>query len=311
MSEKLDIITIGESLIELSSDKSLKYAEILTKYYGGDTLCSAVAAARLGSKVGYITRVGNDRFKEFLLESWQLEGLDISQVKLVDGFNGIYFIATPADAEKEFSFYRRKTAATKLSVDDINPEYIKSAPIIYSSGITQSLSISAKEAVKKAFVIAKENNLITAFDPAFDPCLWSVEEAREAIEDITDYADIFFLNIKQDSEKLYGINSHEKVIKYLMDKGVGTVVVKSFEYKGYFIGYAGDITFIDYFPGEVVDTTGAGYSFNGAFLHALNSGMSAIESAKMASVVAGLQCKGIGAVKSIPNKEQVFSEFYG
>ena len=70
MDERFDIISIGESLIELSSDKSLTYAECLTKFYGGDTLCTAVAAARLGSKVGYITRVGNDHFKDFLLESW-------------------------------------------------------------------------------------------------------------------------------------------------------------------------------------------------------------------------------------------------
>ena len=49
MGEKLDLITIGESLIELSSDKSLAYADTLEKYYGCDTLCTAVAASRLGS----------------------------------------------------------------------------------------------------------------------------------------------------------------------------------------------------------------------------------------------------------------------
>lgn len=86
MGEKLDLITIGESLIELSSDKSLAYADTLEKYYGGDTLCTAVAASRLGSKAGYITRVGNDPFREFLMDSWQSEGLDISQIKLIDGF---------------------------------------------------------------------------------------------------------------------------------------------------------------------------------------------------------------------------------
>ena len=57
MGDKLDIITIGESLIELSSNQSLAYAQTLEKYYGGDTLCTAVAAMRLGSKAGYITRL--------------------------------------------------------------------------------------------------------------------------------------------------------------------------------------------------------------------------------------------------------------
>ena len=124
MGEHLDIITIGESLIELSSSTGLAYTQTFNKYYGGDTLCTAVAAQRLGSKAGYITRVGNDPFKEFLMESWQLEGLDISQVKLIDGFNGVYFIGHPENGEKEFVYYRKKTAATKLSIDDISSDYI-------------------------------------------------------------------------------------------------------------------------------------------------------------------------------------------
>lgn len=311
MGENLDIITIGESLIELSSNQSLTYAQTLDKYYGGDTLCSAVAALRLGSKVGYITRVGTDHFKEFLLDSWQLEGLDISQVKLVDGINGLYFIATPADAKKEFSFYRKKTAATRLSVDDISEEYIKSASVIYSTGVTQSLSLSTKEAVKKAFVIAKENNLVTAYDPNFDPCVWDIEEAKEALDDVIDYTDILFLNLKYDSQKVYEVDSPEKIIKHFWDKGVGTVVVKSIENGGYYVGYGGDITFVEFWSTEIVDSTGSGDAFNGAFLHAMSSGMSAAESAKLASIVAGIQCKGVGAIKSIPYKEQVYSAFYG
>ena len=54
MKEKLDIITLGEGLIEFSGDVSLSLAKSLDKYYGGDTLAAAVAARRLGSKVGYI-----------------------------------------------------------------------------------------------------------------------------------------------------------------------------------------------------------------------------------------------------------------
>src|SRR5574344_2429195 len=120
MDEKLDIVTIGESLIELSSDISLKQTTSLDKYYGGDTLATAVTASRLGAKVGYITRVGCDNFKEFLLDSWQAEVLDISQVKLTGDTNGLYLLSRPAGAPTDFSYYRKKTAATKLSIDDIS-----------------------------------------------------------------------------------------------------------------------------------------------------------------------------------------------
>ena len=164
MEEKLDIVAIGECLIELSASTSLASADCLYKYYGGDALATAISALRLGSKVGFITKVGNDAFKEFLMDSWQAEGLDISQIKLANEPNGFYFITRPVDADKEIAYYRKKIAPSKLSIDDISEEYISGAKILYSSGTTMSLSISAEEAVLKAFELAKKNNITTAFD---------------------------------------------------------------------------------------------------------------------------------------------------
>ena len=161
MEEELDIVTLGEGLIELSSDVSLSVAESLNKYYGGDTLATAVAARRLGSRVGYITRVGCDYFKDFLMDSWQAEELDISQVKLTGDFNGLYLLARPKNGKKEFSYYRKKTAASKLSIEDISTKYLENAKLFYTSGITQTLSLSAKEAVDYAYKIAKEKGLIS------------------------------------------------------------------------------------------------------------------------------------------------------
>lgn len=311
MLEKLDIITIGESLIELSSDKSLTYSDTIDKYYGGDTLATAIAALRLGSKVGYISRVGMDHFKDFLLDSWQSEGLDISQIKLVDGFNGLYFIARPEGGEKEFAYYRKKTAATNLSIDDISKDYIKSASIVYASGVTQSLSLSAKEAVKKAFTIAKENKILVAYDPNYSPKLWSKDEAKDAFEDIEENIDILFLNLKNDALKLLEIQSIDKLIKYFWDKGISTIVVKSLADNGYYTGYQGEILFTEFWAEKIVDTTSAGDAFNGGFLHAIASGLNAFEAVHIGAIVAGLQSQKIGAIKSIPFKKEVYSIYKG
>ncbi len=310
MGEHLDIITIGESLIELSSSTGLAYTQTFNKYYGGDTLCTAVAAQRLGSKAGYITRVGNDPFKEFLMESWQLEGLDISQVKLIDGFNGVYFIGHPENTEKEFVYYRKKTAATKLSIDDISPDYILSADIIYTTGSTQSLSLSAREAVQKAFQIAYENQMSTAYDLNYDSRLWSSDEAKEAFEELSPYIEIMFLSLEHDSVRVFDVDSPDKCIKYLWDTGITKVIIKSAKDKGYFVGSEGDIVFVEFKTDEIVDSTGSGDAFNGAFLHGLNSGMTIVEAAKLASIDAAIQCHGMGAIKSTPYKEQVYAAYY-
>lgn len=309
MGEKLDIITLGEGLIELSSDISLSTAGCLSKYYGGDTLATAVTAKRLGSKVGYITRVGCDYFKEFLMDSWQSEGLDISQVKLTDDYNGLYLLARPKGGRKEFSYYRKKTAASKISIEDISEKYIESAKIFYTSGIAQTLSLSVKEAVKKAYTIAKEKGLTTAYDPNYTPLLTTPEEAKEAFDEVISDIDILFLSDRNDVAKLLEVDSCEKIIKYFWDMGVNTVVVKSSHDRGYYTGYAGDIVFCEFFSAETVDTTCSGDAFNGGFLHAITSGFTPFEATKIASIAAGLQSQKIGAIKSIPTKEEVYSEY--
>lgn len=309
MSKKLDIITIGESLIELSSDKPLGQSENLTKYYGGDTLTSAIAALRLGSKVGYITKVGNDHFKDFLLDSWKSEGLDISQVKTSNDYNGLYMIARVPDGKKEFAYYRKKTAATKLSIEDICIEYIKNSKIFYTSGVAQSLSLSAKEAVKKAYVIAQENGVTTAYDPNFSPLLSTAEYAKEYFEEVIENIDVLFLSARNDIKHLFDLESIEKAIKHFWDIGVKMVVIKGTKDMGYCTGYNGDIVCCKYFTTEIVDTTSASSAFNGGFLHAINSGYSPFEATKIASIVAGLQAQGIGAIKSIPTKEQVYEHY--
>lgn len=304
-----DLITIGESLIEFSTNQKLKDAECLHKYYGGDSLVVAIAAKRLNSAVGYITCLGDDAFKEYLLSSWEKEGLDTTHVKIVNEKNGLYMVSRTSLHDKEFSYYRKKIAPAKLSIDDIDSDYITSSKIIYASGITQSLSMAAREAVKKAFEIAKENNIITAYDPNYSPLISTQEDAREYFDEIAPLTDILFMSSKYDTKSIFEIASLENITKYLTDQGIQTIVIKSSENKGYFINCQGNTNFVPFYTENIIDTTSSGDAFNGAYLHSIANGYSPIEAGKIASIAAGLQAQGIGAVKSIPHYEEVYNIF--
>lgn len=306
MSDNIDIISIGECLIELSTDESIKYAEVFNKYFGGDTINTAVSAARMGSKVGYITRIGNDSFKDYLIEAINAENINTNYIKLVEGTNGLYLLSRQKTGEKEFAYYRKKSAATSISIDDIDEEYIEKASIIYATGITQALSISSKDAVKKMFSIAKEKQCKVAYDPNYRPKLWSVAEGKESLDEIIEYTDIIFLSEKLDGEKLLGISSPDKLITHFWDLGVQIVVVKNSDY-GSTIGYNGEIRHIPAYSHKTVDVTGAGDAYNGGFLHGLVSGYSPFESGNIAAIVAGLQVQGLGAIRSIPYRKEVMS----
>jgi len=309
MYENTDIVCIGESLIELSTNESLAYANTLNKYFGGDTMATAVAASKLGAKVGYITVIGNDYLKDFLMDACTCEGLDTSQIRLADGTNGLYFIARCQNGKKEFEYYRKKTAATTLCEDNIAPDYIKNSKLIYATGITQSLSISANEAVKKAFKIAKDNDIKVAYDINFSTEIWDIEEAKSAFEEVIPYCDILFVNLEHDIKPLYGSMTAELTIKTLWDKGISTIIVR--ESNGTVsLGYNGEIiTKSQLNADDVIDTTGSGDVFNGAFLYGIVNGYTPFESMRLALIDSSYQAQGIGAIKSIPDKETVINNY--
>lgn len=305
MDAKVDIAIIGECLVELSSNGTLADTSTLNKFFGGDTVTTAVAVARLGGNVTYLTQVGNDGFSEFILSSLQKENIDTSLIKSNDEQNGMYIVSRTPE-KKELLYYKRKTAATKLSINDISEDYIKQLKLIYSTGIVQSLSASSRELVRESFRVAKENDVLTAYDPNYTSCFMNSTDTKEYFEEIVEFTDIIFLSLKNDAARLYEVDSIDKVVKYFWDKGVKIVVIKSHIDNGYYTGYRGEISFTEFYNSQkAIDTTASGDVFNGGFLYAITNGYAPSEATKFASVVSGLQTQNYGAIQAIPYKNAV------
>ena len=303
--QKIDIAIIGECLIELSSNGTLAESSTLNKFFGGDTVTTAVPVARLGGNVTYVTKVGNDGFSEFIVSSLKKENVDTSLIKANEEQNGMY-IVSKADDKKEILYYKRKTAATKLSVEDITEDCIKKLKLVYSTGVVQSLSASSRELVRESFKIARENDVLTAYDPNYTSCFMDSSDTREYLEEIVGETDIIFLSLKGDAVRLYDMDSVDTIMKHFWDKGVKIVVIKSHIHNGYYTGYRGNISFTEFYnTSKAIDTTASGDVFNGGFLYAITNGYSPDEATKFASVVSGLQTQNYGAIQSIPYKETV------
>lgn len=308
MEQKIDIAVIGECLIELSANGSLADTSTLNKYFGGDTVTTAVAIARLGGDVTYLTKVGNDGFSEFILSSLQKENIDTSLVKTNDEQNGMYIVSHTLE-NKEVLYYKRKTAATKLSIEDFSEENIKRLKMIYSTGVVQSLSASSRELIRESFKIAKEQDVLTAYDPNYTSCFMNSADTKELFEEIIDFTDIIFLSLKNDAVRLYEVESVDKIMNYMWDRGVKIVVIKSHIDNGYYTGYNGDISFTEFYNTQkAIDTTASGDVFNGGFLYAFINSYSPADAAKFASVVSGLQTQNYGAIQAIPYKETVLEK---
>lgn len=304
MEKKLDIIAIGECLLELSTNQSFENAETFNLSFGGDVITSAVAAKKLGSRVGIISSIGNDYFKNVILEKLNQQGFDISNIKLSNEKNGLY-LSGHSD-RNELITYRRKVASNNLTLEDYNEEYILSTRAIYSTGITQSLSIQSNQLVKKIFKTARENDIITAYDPNYTSSFMTTYDTKEYLEDIIENIDILFMSLKNDVEALYNLTSVEKIVNYFTDYGVKIIVVKSHLENGYFVYHNGKTEFCPFFSNLTsTHTMGAGDVFNGGFLSAITNGYTTYEAAQIAAKQAGIYIDRLGLIYNIPTNEEL------
>ena len=178
--------------------------------------------------------------------------------------------------------------------------------MVYSTGVVQSLSASSRELVKKSFQLARENDVMTAYDPNYTSCFMNSVDTREYFEEIVDLSDIVFSSLKNDSQRLYDMDSAEKIIQHYWDRGVKIAVIKSHVDNGYYTGYRGNIDFTEFYNTQkAIDTTASGDVFNGGFLYAITKGYTPSDASKFASIVSGLQTQNYGAIQSIPYKETV------
>ncbi len=288
-----DLLGLGECMVELFADQPLGVASRLEKRFGGDVLNSLVTASRLGLKTGFITKVGDDPFGQSLLHAWKLEGIDTGYAPLVQGENGVYFISL-TNSEREFTYRRAGSAASTLEPSDITPEMLQQTRAVLLSGITQAISSSAEAATQKAAQLARDAGALVVFDPNYRPKLWAtrggLEAAQKACSSILPFCDVVLPSFPADAELVNTATLELTAQAFARDGAV--VVLKNAEH-GAFIYAHGHVPTV---PVAVVDSTGAGDAWNGAFIHSyLETGNSVLAS-QAAHLVAAHKLLHRGAI---------------
>jgi 2-dehydro-3-deoxygluconokinase len=297
-----EIVCLGEALIELNQlpekDQHLFYSS-----FGGDVSNVAIAIARQGSSAGIISLVGDDLFGDQLLELWQREGVNHTHVsKISNASTGIYFV-THDSSGHHFSYFRKNSAASQITPENLPSTYIASAKVLHISAISQAISSSSNDTVNAAIRIAVENSVLISYDTNLRLKLWSLEQARATIQQTIPYVDFLFPSL-EDSILLTGLREPTAIASYYLEKGAKLVALK--------LGAEGVLlATVDGFhriPGktvETIDATGAGDSFDGAFLSEWLKHRNPMESAQYANAAAALSTIGFGAVDAIPYRLDV------
>jgi 2-dehydro-3-deoxygluconokinase len=297
-----ELITFGEPLMEFA-----RLAEedrpLFLQGYGGDTSNVAVAAARQGASVAVLARVGRDAFGDAFVALWRGEGIDVALVQRDDvAPTGVYFIDYGEEGHR-FSYMRAGSAATRLGPDLLPRDDIANARMLHVSGITQAISTASCDAVFAAIDHARENGVPVAYDPNLRLKLWPLDRAR-AIALATAAKVDYLLPSEDDAATLLGVSDRDALVDALLDRGARHVVLK-LGADGALVADADGREHVPAHPVEAVDATGAGDTFDGAFLTRILAGDEPVEAARHAVVAAALSTKGHGAVAPMPTRDAV------
>ena len=222
----VDLLCMGEPMLEfnqlpLRPDGTRHYLE----GHGGDTSNAAIAAARQGARVGYITALGNDMPGDSFFALWAREGVDASTVIRTDRWQtGVYFVTHDAHGH-HFLHYRANSASAMYAQADLPEAAIAAARMLYVSGISQGISHSAADAVFAAIDIARRNGVAVAYDTNYRPRLWPPARAAAVMHAAmaqTDYA----LPGIEDVRTLTDLADPDAMLDFYLQLGPKVVVLK-------------------------------------------------------------------------------------
>ena len=262
---------------------------------GGKGSNQAVAAARLGTDVTFISKIGQDPFGDMAMEIWAEAGVKTSVQRMAESYTGAASIFLE-DGSGDNAIIVCPGAAGTISVADIEAagDVIRGASVFITQ-LEQPLP-----AAKRALEIARTAGATTILNPA---------PAAELDAEFFTLSDYFTPN-ETEAEDLTGIKvdtveEARQAAQALLDKGVGGVIITLGE-QGALL-HTREISELcpahNFAP--VAETTGAGDAFNGAFAVALARGDAPLQAVKFGCAVASLSVTRPGTAQSMPTLEEV------
>ncbi len=290
-------VSVGECMIEMSGGEDGTYR----LGYAGDTLNTAwYARARLPEDwhVDYVTALGDDLYSQQMRDLFEKNGIGTDRIQTIPNRRPGLYLIHQAHGDRHFTYWRGQSAAKQLADDtDALNAALAGADIAYFSGISLAiLNSRARGHLMKALHLARESGARIAFDPNERPVLWtSPEVMASTITAGAILADIV-LPTFPDEQALFGDASPEAVAERYMSAGAEEVVVKNGAEPA-FVASRESQGWVAPKPGaKSVDQTGAGDSFNGAYLAARAEGATPLEAAEKAHALAAIVIGHKGAL---------------
>ena len=303
----MDIITIGDAMITFDpvTKGPMRFVNQFTRKIGGAELNVMIGCSRLGIKTGWIGRLGKDEFGRHIFNTVRGEGIDVSEVKLIEDYpTSLNFKEVHAAGNSNTYYYRHKSPTETFLVADVPVEFIKKAKILHVTGVFPAILENNRKIILEALKVAKENNVKISLDPNIRLKLWTKEEARETLLSYLPYVD-YLLTGKEELEILFETTEEQALIDHLHRYSFEQVIIKNGEDGA---SYLHENEFV-HVPGvtvnKVVDTVGAGDGFDAGFLYGVIHEWEVVESVQLANAIGAMVVQVEGDNEGLPFLEEV------
>ena len=298
--KQVDIVGLGEIVLDWVTEiphfpKPDEKIDALSENYfpGGVTANYLVAVARLGGLSGFIGAVGDDSYGELLIDDFIMESVDTTNIKKVSSKKTPVNFIFVTKGEKTI-IQSPHMYTTKIEPHDLNESYIADSKLLHTTNIHQSVT-------EKALEIAQRNNVKISIDLESQ----IAQRGWNNIKSVLLKADVLLPN-KEGAKTITRSDKPEKAAEILVKKGIPIVIIT--------LGSNGVLLTTKDFQKRiptyeiknVIDTTGAGDTFNGAFSLAYwIKGWDLEKSCIYANAAASLKIQKLGARSGMPNESEL------
>ena len=311
----MDVVTIGETMALFTPNEEgmLRHAHSFSMKFGGAESNVAIGLSRLGHRSRWISRLGGDEFGDAMLSFIRGEGVDVSYVTRDQSApTGVFFKEFRRLNDTRVYYYRKDSAASKMSANLLEEDSLLDAKYLHITGITPALSISCRVMLEKAIGIAKGNGTKIVFDPNLRLKIWKNEvDARQFLKKYASESDLVLPGLSE-AEFLFGECTQEEYVEKFHDLGIETVIMKLGKEGALISSPSIQMTRIPGFMVErVVDPVGAGDAFAAGVLSGQLDGLPLEEAVLRGNAMGAMVTMVNGDAEGLPNRSDLASFMNG
>jgi 2-dehydro-3-deoxygluconokinase len=313
MDHALDVATFGEAMLLLVAQQTgaLEQVQSFSKRTAGAETNVAIGLSRLGLRVGWASRLGDDSMGRYLLAEMRREGVDCSHVACDPARRtGFQFKGRVIDgSDPPIESHRKGSAASIMGVDDIDAGWLLSARHLHATGVFAAVSDSTREAACRQVELMRKAGRSISFDTNLRPGLWQSPQAmRHWVNHLALQADWLLPGIDE-GRLLTGASTPEGIARYYLERGVPLVIVKLGADGAYFEGRHGGTVVRGSVPAypvaQVVDTVGAGDGFAVGVISALLEGRNVPDAARRGAWIGARAVQVPGDTEGLPTRAEL------